>query len=132
MCRIHFVIGRSFSIPSKEVALETWGNYSCHLILEYTAVQGLQFNTISRVFKWQAPEYSERCGIEFQLDFTNGHVSLTPRVYEEYYEFPIYPCTINNISVTTFIGFTSEDGETVSYSHLEPVPGKPTSYSTKL
>lgn len=89
-----------------------------------TAVQNLEFNLDRRRFEWQTPEDTERCQIQFQIYFTNGQNTYHTSTSQGYFEFPLYPCTQNNINVTTWIGFTEKDGESVSGTHNEAVPGK--------
>lgn len=93
-------------------------------VLENTAVLDLQFNAISGRFEWQAPDDSEKCQIEYRIDFDNGHISEYISTTNEYFVSSIYPCTHNLISVTTWIGFVGEDGDSASYIHSEPAPGK--------
>lgn len=85
----------------------------------------LEFNSLNRRFEWQTPEDTENCQIRYQIDFDNGHTPSQTDTVNEYFAFPIYSCTNNNIIVTTWIGFMDEIGGSVSDSHYEPVPGKP-------
>lgn len=89
-------------------------------------VRDLQFNPELRRFEWLPPHAPEECDLEYNINFSNELIGTESTTPDEFYEFPVYFCSNNWISVTTIITTQGDSlvGDYAVGTHIEGIPGK--------